>query len=148
MSEFTSFEFDNIKFTKTANGKWICPEFYFSLSHTDTAVCVALSYKEIGVDIEKVRQVKERLADKILTEDEKEHLALTDKEIRGDFLLECWVKKESIFKMRGGEALLPTHLDTLSAEVFIKRVTVLDEEYIIALAGEYENTIIRYTEAI
>ncbi|MBQ7466878.1 MAG: hypothetical protein IJS74_02270 [Clostridia bacterium] len=41
-----------IEFSK--RGKPVCKDFYFSISHTEEYVAVALSQKECGIDIEKV----------------------------------------------------------------------------------------------
>ena len=38
-------EMKNLHFSRTENGKWICEECYFSLSHTQDAVAVAVSEK-------------------------------------------------------------------------------------------------------
>ena len=91
-------DFANVQFTKTDNGKWVCPDFYFSLSHTDGLVCVALSGSPIGVDTELVRDVNAGLAKKILTEREVDLMADLPFDEQNRYLLESWVKKESIFK--------------------------------------------------
>lgn len=146
--EYTSLDFDNIKFTKTANGKWVCPDFYFSLSHTDGAICVAVSSRPVGVDIERAVPLRERFADKILTKDERTYYDTLGKEEGGEFLLDAWVKKESLFKLLGEESLLPSLRDTLSSPVTVQRISVKDNEYVLALAGESKKIIVRYTEAI
>ena len=141
-------KFANLQFTKTTNGKWVCPVFYFSLSHTDGAVCVALSDKAVGVDIEKVRDVKLSFKDKILTEREKEKMDTLPESERGLFLLRAWVKKESIFKMGGGEALLPARIETIDSIAKTQTLSILDKEFVLSVASFNDNIEIVYTEEL
>ena len=46
----------DVDFTKNANGKWKCSNFHFSISHSENAVCVSISTKQTGVDV----QVKQK----------------------------------------------------------------------------------------
>ena len=131
---YTSLRFANLKFTKTPNGKWVCPDICFSLSHTDGLVCVALSQKSVGVDVERMHNVKSALKEKILTERELLILSEMSDEKRGEYLLESWVRKESIFKKGGGEALLPNRIESSEHHTVIEHVSVGDEKFIISVA--------------
>ena len=144
----TDLDFANLEFTKTANGKWVCHDLYFSLSHADGVVCVAVSDQPIGVDVEAVKDIRSALADKILTEGERAVMESIPPDKRGRFLLDAWVKKESIFKMRGGEALLPNRIESASVKVKLHSVTVSDREYVIAIAAKNDNIEIVYTEEL
>ena len=144
----TNLDFANLEFTKTTNGKWICPDLHFSLSHTDGVVCVAVSDLPIGVDVEVVKDIRPVLADKILTEREKAIMESMPTEKMGRFLLDAWVKKESIFKMRGGEALLPNRIESASVKVKMHSVTVSGREYVIAIATEKDNIETVYMEEV
>lgn len=137
-------DFENIKFTKTVNGKWICPDFYFSLSHTDGAVCVALSERPVGVDIERVRKIREELAKKILTKGETDIFLNLPSEERNGYLLEAWVMKESIFKMTGGEALLPNCTEVKEHKAYTRHAHFNDGEYLISVASSYEEDHIEF----
>ena len=60
---------DNVQFTKDKYGKWSCPNFKFSLSHTKNVAVVAISNDEVGVDIEendRLDSSNENLKSKIL----------------------------------------------------------------------------------
>ena len=46
---------ENFNFEKNPNRKWVSDRVYFSLSHSDGVVAVALSDREVGVDIERIR---------------------------------------------------------------------------------------------
>ena len=141
--------FDNIRFTKTDNGKWICPEFCFSLSHTDGVVCVAVSDSDVGVDIEAVRAVKEGMHERFLTDKEREHIRSLSGAERDRFFLGAWVKKESLFKRDGSLALLPTKTQTIGCSAILESVTVGGKEYFVAVAAsDNEKIEIRYTEEI
>lgn len=142
-------DFANLEFTKTENGKWICPDFHFSLSHTGGVVCVAVSPSAVGVDIEKVGTADRALANRFLTDAEREYSSTLSEKLAERFFFEAWVKKESLFKKNGGKALLPRSLDTLSADAISTGVTVDGEEYLIGLACQNNTKYeIIYTEEI
>ena len=142
-------DFANLQFTKTENGQWICPEFHFSLSHADGLVCVAISPRPIGVDAERVRPIREELKSKILTEREMSYVDALPPDERGDYLLSSWVKKESIFKMRGGKALLPNRIEADEHPVRTRRVSLGDDEYLISVCTDTNEKIqFIYTEEI
>jgi len=92
---------DELHFTKDSKGKWSCDGFFFSLSHTDGAVCAAVSRNNrVGVDIENrsvfdkkagADEKRKKLFDRMATPNEAE--AFSDAEV-----LPLWLKKESIFK--------------------------------------------------
>jgi phosphopantetheinyl transferase len=134
VEEYFKLDFANLTFTKTANGKWICPDFYFSLSHTDGAVCVALAKIPVGVDIEKIRHVGEKLPERFLSCDELEYMNTLQKEEREAFFLEAWVKKESIFKRLGEELLMPRQRSTLGCDSALERVFIGGYEYLIGVS--------------
>lgn len=69
---------------------------YFNLSHSDGFVCCALGEREVGLDAEKIKPVKESLINKVLAENERKTL----KEKDGDFI-RFWTLKESFLKYSG-----------------------------------------------
>ena len=78
-------------------GKWGCKECFFSLSHCDGAVAVAVSDGPVGVDIEPVsRMLSPGIARKILTE--TEFSVYQQAENPQSYLLERWCVRESLFK--------------------------------------------------
>ena len=128
-----SLNFANLQFTKTPNGKWICPNFHFSLSHTDGLVCVAVSDREVGVDIETVHNINEGLKGRILTEKEILYFNGLDTSDRQRFLLESWVKKESIFKRSGGKMLMPNGIETSEHHTELVYVDFDGSSYVISV---------------
>ena len=104
---------ENVAFSRDENGKWHCKECFFSLSHCREAVAVAVSCKPVGVDIECAnRQVSPELSGKILTEAELAVYDSLPEERRGQFLLEAWCGKESLFKAHGGAVFTARRWDT------------------------------------
>ena len=129
-------DFANLQFTKTANGKWICPDFHFSLSHTDGLVCVAVSRTEVGVDVEIVRDINEGLKKRILTEKELSFMETLPSKEKQRFLLESWVKKESIFKKSGNKMLMPNNIETSEYRTELRYIEIGGDRYLISVSDD------------
>lgn len=90
---------EKLHFSRTEQGKWSCQECFFSLSHSEDAVAVAVSKKPVGVDIECLeRPISLKIGGKILTEAERKQAEATPPEKIAEFLLTKWSAKESLFK--------------------------------------------------
>ncbi len=127
----------DMEITKSENGKWKSPQVEFSLSHSHNAVCVAISRKPVGVDIELLqsRVNTERFSERILTDGETaEYQKLTENKL--EFLLTKWSQKESLFKLSGEKNFLPKEHDTQKGNVVSKTVTIADQDYILSVASE------------
>lgn len=149
VTKYINLDFANLKFTKTDNGQWVCPDFYFSLSHTDGLVCVAVCKHSVGVDAEPLQRVSERLATRILTARELSDYRELSPCDKNRFLLCAWVKKESIFKKSGGEKLLPGSIEISEHHTELKCVEVEGREYVISVSGNYGDKIeFKYVEEI
>ena len=129
-------DFDKITFKKEKNGKWVCGEFYFSLSHSENLVAVALSPYPIGIDVEKVKLFNLDIADKILTSEEKNEYVSLKNEQKQEHLLKIWCKKECLLKASGENALLPSKRQTVGREFFESEVVLLGERYYVCTFGE------------
>ena len=98
ISEFCNVSPDSIEFGITEKGKPYAKglEIYFNISHSgDLAVC-AVSDKEIGIDIEKIRKINPNSAKKFAAEAEIEYI----NSHRNGFF-EIWTLKEAYFKCIG-----------------------------------------------
>ena len=74
--------------------------WHFSISHTSCHVFCALSRRPIGIDVEELdRQIKLRLADKILSPMERQQFDASDDQRKT--LLTFWVLKEARAKLSG-----------------------------------------------
>ena len=130
---------EEISFTKSADGKWECDFCYFSLSHSGSAVAVALADSPVGVDIEKLAPIKnvKGVAKKILTESEAEEyqrLALCN-DNADEFLLELWTKKESLFKTGKFPQATPCKIQTGLESVQTRKVCLDGAEYLLSVAN-------------
>lgn len=70
--------------------------YKFSISHCGNLVVCAVSKNEIGVDIEKIRNVRLKMADKFACESE---IAYIGEKLERFF--EIWTLKEAFFKCKG-----------------------------------------------
>ena len=106
-------------------------DIYFNISHADEYVVCAISKKEIGVDIEKIRETNINTINYFSTEKEKEYI-LADTEKIYYRLFEIYTLKEAYIKMNG---------DSLTN---IKNITNYDEAHI--TKKEVDNYIITICE--
>ena len=149
-TEFLSLDFANQEFAKTSNGKWICPDFYFSLSHSGDIVAVAISQNPVGVDVQKFRAIRAGLAERILTEKELVAFESLSSDRREDFIHSVWAGKESAFKRDGGECLSPRQRETEGAGITTTFFEYGNEKYVLAVAASdaNKNIEILFTEEI
>lgn len=124
------YKIKDLKF-KCENGKWTCDKCYFSLSHCDGVVAVVVSRTACGVDIEN-RDILDSLADKILTEKEKQEYALLEQ--KEGYMLAKWTLKESIFKSLEEKNFVPSKIETDSFSTFSKQVEIENKPYTIAVS--------------
>ena len=106
---------------------------HFSISHTKNhAFCVLSSYP-VGIDAEeKDRRVDLRLAEKILSAEERTHFGLADHP--QDVFLRFWVLKEAAAKLTGeGLRGYPNHTDFSPNDT---RIQEIDGCYVAVIEGE------------
>ncbi len=94
---------------------------FFSLSHSGTrAVCVFYE-REIGVDIQKIKPVSDKLIKKVTTQTEYDYLMSCGEEERKLLFFRLWTAKESYLKYLGtGFSLSPKKLEV----TFGKTITI------------------------
>lgn len=98
----------NVDFVKNEHGKWQCPNCFFSLSHSEDVVAVAISNKPVGVDVEVIKQPKVLgLENKILSDNEFIEFSKLSNEEKDKKILEIWSQKESVFKMLDESSFKP-----------------------------------------
>lgn len=130
------YKISNLTFEKTKSGKWTSPTCFFSISHSEKAVAVALSRKTIGVDVEILRPTKNGFIEKVLTKTEKGEFSSIPETEQTEYLIGKWTEKESIFKTFGENRFQPAKIETAKYEVKSKKISVLGEEYMLSVAGE------------
>ena len=79
------------------------PNLCFNLSHSGTVVACALCDEEVGVDVQEYRKVKESVAERFFTGQEKEELRAlkADTEEYEKLFIRLWSVKESYIKFTG-----------------------------------------------
>ena len=83
---------------RAPSGQPVLPgsEAFVSISHCDDRVVCAVSSAPVGIDIEKLRPVRDGMAQRVCTPEE---LAYAGQDMTRFF--EIWTAKESYFKMKG-----------------------------------------------
>jgi hypothetical protein len=98
---------------KTPSGKWVAEGIWFSLSHTEGLLAVAVSRAPIGIDAERVRDtLPDALCRRALSPEEYAALAALPEEERCASFAALWTVKEAAFKMEGGEEFFPARVCT------------------------------------
>lgn len=135
-----------ILFTYDKNGKPGVKgnPLFFSLSHSEDLVVLAVSKTPIGVDIEQIRDISPRLARKYFTPDEKEYLfGHAPKDVDWDRVMtpperlrffEIWTAKEAYLKCMGKDLSLLRSFSTL--EMQFER-HLLKEDYIVTVYQDH-----------
>ena len=121
---------------KTASGKWVCKDIYFSLSHSKRVVAVAISNQPVGIDLQAMVNVKSGLENKILSADEKQEFLTQDEPLKERFLITKWAQKESVFKMQNKLAFKPSSIETKNYSFVNHNFTIGDSEYILSVSGK------------
>lgn len=127
----------NINIKKQDSGKWECDECYFSLSHSDDFVAVAVSRKPVGVDIEKLnpQRFTEALLEKIATVSEQDELNCSG-DLLKTYLNILWTKKEAIFKLLGDKTFQPKSIESSKYSSLTKKVQDENGQYFVTVASE------------
>ncbi len=128
-----------LDFKRNEKGKWTTDSCFFSVSHGDNAVAVAVSRKSVGVDIEKLTEPKtEGFARKILSSEEmKEYEALSNDK-QGEYLICKWTVKESLFKLSDDAVFSPSKTvadNNVKTEIVSVSFGDKSEKYAVSIAS-------------
>jgi len=98
ISDYCNVSPDEIEFEYNAKGKPFAKNLplYFSKSHSGNLAVCAVSDCEIGIDVEKIRDINPRVSDRFATDREKEYIKNSE---NGFFKI--WTLKEAYFKCIG-----------------------------------------------
>lgn len=125
---------ESIKYGK--NGKPEVEDICFNLSHSDHIVVCAVSSESVGCDVEKIENLKEKVADRFFCKSEIAYLNSFSGEEQEKEFYRLWTMKESYIKMTGEGMRLP--LDQFEI-VFDENVKVIRDGKICAChIKEYE----------
>lgn len=124
LAEADSIDPAGLIFRKNSDGKLYAENsnYKFSISHCGNLVVCAVSKNEIGVDIEKIRNVRLKMAEKFACESEIKYIG--DKLER---FFEIWTLKEAYFKCKGTG--LGADIKSVCFDVNGERISCSDSGY-------------------
>ena len=104
----------------------------FNLSHSGSKVMCVVSDHDIGCDVERVTDFEDKLARKVLTDDEYRKLTgISDKALRNEMFFRYWTLKESFMKATGLGFMMPP--ESFCVVTDSPEITVLQDR----CAGDY-----------
>ena len=118
--------------TYSESGKPILPFCFFSISHSEKiAVCV-ISDNAVGVDVEKIKEVKKREHYHFFTKEESDYVnsGAEDSDFR---FLEIWTRKEAYLKCFEKSFAILSEISVLKENKGCVFFTENDGEYIISV---------------
>lgn len=74
---------------------------HFNISHSGDWVVVAVAEKEVGIDVEKIRDPQYRIAERFFSKPELTELNRLDGEQKTAYFFDLWTLKESYLKLLG-----------------------------------------------
>ena len=127
-------DYKKVKFYKNPIGKWACNKIKFSLSHSHDYVAVAVSDKEVGVDVQKVVNVCKRVIEKVVRASEiPENL---DEMAKKEFAIKLWSIKESVFKQNPIKNRSVLSTDINGANVVTFKIPIDNDIYYLSACTE------------
>ena len=90
--------------------------FHFNLSHSGQYVCCAVAEEEVGIDIQRMRPLKNtRLAERFFSQKENELLRACGSEVeRRELFYRIWVRKEAYAKLTGAGIAATVERDVMA----------------------------------
>ena len=134
-------DIDNLRFAKNDNGKWESDKAFFSVSHSDKLVAVAVSDSAVGVDIEREAELRAGVETKILTDGEMSEYNELPSAMRALYVIKKWCQKEAIFKRGNQKAFLPRTVEAKSYKTEVFDLAIDGEKYTLAVASDAENIL-------
>lgn len=117
---------------------------YFNISHSFDYVITAISDKEIGIDIEKVRKTPLNIINHIATEKEKEYILSSENNIE-ERIFKIYTLKEAYFKMLGTNL---NHILEVEFRIKNNKVYCSDKNVKAGFIDDIDGYIIAYCEKI
>ncbi|MCL2424779.1 MAG: 4'-phosphopantetheinyl transferase superfamily protein [Oscillospiraceae bacterium] len=117
------------------------PNIHFSLSHSHNIAACAISNVSVGVDVQKINHISDKVAKRVLTSDEYELFLKSS--TPNDYFCKIWTMKESYLKQSGVGITL--ELNTIASEsICDKKYFKKDNYYCCVCAKEAEIMQVRY----
>ena len=99
-SNHPSFKYNHFKKPRL----WFTKKICFNISHTNNTIFLAISDEPVGVDAEKIKNVPQKLIEKICTKNELKLIDSSCDYFKSFFYI--WTKKESFVKKNGNSIFL------------------------------------------
>ncbi|MBR5341724.1 MAG: 4'-phosphopantetheinyl transferase superfamily protein [Erysipelotrichaceae bacterium] len=138
-----------IKYEFSKNGKPYLKNFnyiHFNIAHSGDFVILAVSDKEIGCDIERIRDLDIQIAERFFTNNECKRISVADSiEERQRLFISYWTLKESYLKYTGEGLKQPLNsfdIDVIKEELVFKEFDIIPG-YHISLCMEDKESEIR-----
>jgi len=122
-----------LRFTSSAYGKPALfekdnePELRFNLSHShELALCVVARKREVGIDVEYIREdfAQEEIAERFFSSTERAALRALPSDERTASFFHCWTRKEAYIKARGEGLSFPLERFDVSVSPIEERPTL------------------------
>lgn len=131
---------DEIRIDVTEKGKpFVSNEnIFFNIAHSDEMAVCAFGTSEIGVDIEKIKPLSEKLLSRISLPSERAKISAAKQ------IVKLWTRKEALAKCLGtgvGESVYKTDLseDVISLDGTVYRLKSFEVgEYMISVCTEFD----------
>lgn len=108
-------------------------DFQFNISHTKNALVVAVSDKSVGIDIEKIKAVDFKIAERFFVHEELSYI-IENKDLQNKRFFEVWTKKEAYIKCIGKGLSIPLNqFNVFDIELVKHYYTISFLDYIISV---------------
>lgn len=83
------------------------PHIHYNISHTDGMAVCGFSDKALGVDVERIRDFRDNVVRKVMSDSEKEGMKELSEQERAEYFFRIWTLKESYGKAVGTGIIMP-----------------------------------------
>ncbi|TYQ14629.1 UNVERIFIED_CONTAM: 4'-phosphopantetheinyl transferase [Acetivibrio alkalicellulosi] len=97
------------------------PDFHYNISHSGQWVLCAISNMPVGIDVEIVKEMDLRIAERFFSEAETKDLLMKKENERLEYFFDLWTLKESYIKADGRGLHIP--LNSFSFKIENEKIT-------------------------
>lgn len=101
---------------------------FFNISHSDNWIVIAIGTTEIGVDIEKVKEGRNRSLESVFKQSENDYINSFPEYEQCRYITQIWTLKESYVKYLGKSLLV--ELKNFSVDPLNKRIMTKEGEFL------------------
>jgi 4'-phosphopantetheinyl transferase len=117
---------ENVELLRSSDGKPYVKDapIHFNISHSGDYVVCAFSEQEIGIDIEQIKEVDLKIAERYFCSSECDDLFAQNANRRLDYFFSLWTLKESYMKWLGDGMSIP--LDSFCFKITDVGISLID----------------------